>query len=275
MNLSETVFTTFDFETTGLFAGYGDQICEIGALRREFDGPEKKFEQLVDPMRPISAGAYNINRISPDMIKGQPVIDEVLPGFMEFITGTVLVAYNARFDISFLAAALGKDRTILNDYLVIDVLELARSCFTVPGGYSLGNVTSYFKIKQDVEHRAMADVVATWEVFNKAVPILREQGVENVEDIARVYHQTDVPVIEVEGPVAEILYSAISAKCPVRIKYRSAWNNNSTERVITPLKIQGEYVYSFCHLRGENRTFLIECIEQAMEVKNDSASQRP
>ncbi|HPN72843.1 MAG TPA: exonuclease domain-containing protein, partial [Candidatus Omnitrophota bacterium] len=61
MNLSEATYTVFDFETTGLFAGSGDAICEIGAMRREPDGKESVFEELVDPLRPVSPGAYRVN----------------------------------------------------------------------------------------------------------------------------------------------------------------------------------------------------------------------
>ena len=72
-----------------------------------------------------------------------------------------------------------------------------------------------------------------------------------------------MPDIGIAGPIAEVLLSAIKLKVPVKIKYKSSWQEKITERTITPLRIQGEYVYSFCHLRKENRTFLIECIEDA------------
>jgi DNA polymerase III epsilon subunit-like protein len=86
MNLTTAIHTTFDFETTGLFAwGRGGQICEIGALRFGPDGAVKKYEQMVDPLRPISAKAYEMNQISPEMVKGQPTIDEVLTEFRNFI----------------------------------------------------------------------------------------------------------------------------------------------------------------------------------------------
>ena len=262
MNLTHATYTTFDFETTGLFAG-GDQICEIGALRCGPDDKERRYEQLVDPLRQISEGAYNMNRITPEMLKGKPTIEEVLPEFMEFIQGSILLAYNARFDMGFLAAALGEKRTVLNDYQVIDVLEVARRCFNVPSGYSLGKVAAHFGIKQDIVHRAMPDVVSTWKIFKRAIPILKENGIEAVEDIARVYHQSDLPIQEAVTPIVGLLTSAIRSKTPVKITYRSTWKNDVTERTITPLRIQGEYLYSFCHLRGENRTFLLECIENA------------
>ncbi|MFA6637026.1 MAG: exonuclease domain-containing protein [Candidatus Omnitrophota bacterium] len=273
MKFQDASYTVFDFETTGLFAGSGDAICEIGALKAGFDGNEQRFEELIDPRRPISQGAYNLNRITPEMLEGKPTIDEVLPDFMDFIEGSVLVAYNARFDISFLAAALGKKRTILNEFQVIDVLELARDCFNVNGRYNLGNVAAHFGIKQDVAHRAMPDVISTWKIFKKAVPILEKRGFKNVEDIARIYSQSDVREVEQGGPIVEVLLAAIKSKIPVKIRYRTSWQGKVTERTITPLSIRGEYVHSFCHLRGENRTFLMDCIE-IMEQKEEEGSCR-
>lgn len=265
MKIKEAKYTVFDFETTGLFAGSGDEICEIGAIKAGCCGKEQRFEQLIDPRRPISQRAYELNRITSEMLKGQPTIEEVLPAFMDFIEGSVLVAYNARFDISFLASALGENRTVLNEFQVIDVLEIARRCFSVKGRYNLGNVSDQLGIVQEVQHRAMPDVLSTWEIFKRAVPVLHGQGLKNVEDIAKVYHQSEVSSTSVGGGgvISEVLITAIQAKSPVKIRYRSSWQNKVTERTITPLKIQGEYVYSFCHLRRENRTFLIGCIEVA------------
>lgn len=261
MKIRDAVYTVFDFETTGLFAESGDAICEIGALKTGFDGKQQKYEQLIDPRRDISRGAYALNRIMPEMLEGQPFIEEVLPDFMDFIKGTVLVAYNARFDMSFLAAALGKKKTILNEFQVIDALELARDCFVVNGRYNLGNVAAHLGIKQDTAHRAMPDVVSTWEIFKEAVSILEKRGVRNVDEIARVYRQTEVKEVETGGAIAEVLRAAIRSKIPVKIRYRTAWQGKVTERTITPLSIRGEYVHSFCHLRGEKRTFLIDCID--------------
>lgn len=261
MKLSEATYTTFDLETTGLFAASGDAICEIGALRHDPIGNEAIFEQLVDPQRPISPGAYKMNQISEEMLCAQPLIDDVLPGFMDFIAGSVLLAYNARFDISFLSAALGDRKTMLNDFLVIDVLELARMCFMVPGGYSLGNVAYHFGIEQDIKHRALPDVISTWKIFNRAIPVLKEKGIENVEEVARVYTQTPGTFTVPGASISQALSEAIKTKSQVKIRYRSSWKVKVTERTITPLSIKGEYVYSFCHLRKELRTFLIDCIE--------------
>ena len=67
----------------------------------------------MDPGRPISYGAFSVNGITDTMLAGKPAIDKVLPGFLKFAEGSVLVAYNAGFDLGFLESAMGEDKAVL------------------------------------------------------------------------------------------------------------------------------------------------------------------
>ncbi|MCX5714564.1 MAG: 3'-5' exonuclease, partial [Candidatus Omnitrophica bacterium] len=100
--LEEVEFTIFDAETTGLEPESGDRIVEIAAIR--FKGKEKlaTFEFLVNPHRQISPAAFQVNRITHDMLSAAPDIGIVLPGFLSFIEGSCLCSYNAPFDLGFL-----------------------------------------------------------------------------------------------------------------------------------------------------------------------------
>ncbi len=101
--LDELGYTVFDTETTGLDPS-ADEIISIGAvralggrlLRRE------TFDRLVDPGRPVSAASRAVHGISPDVLDGEPTIDEVLPLFARFAEDTVLVGHNVAFDLRFL-----------------------------------------------------------------------------------------------------------------------------------------------------------------------------
>ena len=126
-NIDDIEFTIFDTETTGLEPQSGDRIVEIAGIR--FKGKEKisTFQALVNPRRNISAGAFAVNRISQEMLKDAPPIEEVMPGFLNFIQGSCLCSYNAGFDLEFLNNELkiiGKDE--LQDFVVVDILKMAR-----------------------------------------------------------------------------------------------------------------------------------------------------
>lgn len=276
MRFDEAVFTVVDVETTGLFPYSGDKICEIGALRVEPDGSTSRFETLVDPEKDISPEAFSVNGITPEMLRGQSKIDEVLPEFMDFIKGSVLVAYNAPFDLGFIECALGEDRAVLSGFQAIDALRLARRLFTDLTRYNLTTVARSLHIYPDAEHRAMADVMTTWQVFEMELETLRQKGIENIEDIAYHILVNKVPSASPQGmTVASLLRSAIRSGNPVCIKYRSIWEERVTQRTITPLSIhdgfESPYVVAYCHLRKAQRTFHLSGIVEAVPESRKSA----
>lgn len=211
MFLAEAHFTIFDFETTGLYPYRGDRICEIGAIRvKPGLSKQTKFHSMVDPKRSISKSAFFVNGITEDMLKGAPTIEEILPVFIKFIEKSVLVAYNAGFDLGFLEYALGGEKSILNDYAVVDALTLARRLFPSIGRYNLSNVARSLGIRSDKKHRAMSDASMTLKVFEKELSILLSNGARTVGDIARLRTKNTGPSRTVggygRGTVEEAIY---------------------------------------------------------------------
>ena len=270
MELDKTTYTVFDVETTGLYPYSGDKICEIGAVRIEPNGAQKTFQALVNPCREVSPGAFKVNQITSEMVKDKPLIEDVMPDFLDFMQNTTLVAYNAGFDLGFIEMALGYKKYIMNDFKVIDALKLARQYMPGMDKYNLAYVAESLGISTQGKHRALADAVMTAGVFLKQTEILRERGVRNVEDIME-FPKTREKDSAIQGNVVlEHLEKAISGKTPVDITYRSVWNNKTTKRTITPKRIkQGYdklYVIAYCHMRGEDRNFRLDCITSVRAV---------
>lgn len=267
MRLDRTQFTVFDVETTGLYPYSGDKICEIAAVRISPGSNRlKKFQSLVNPERPISYGAFSVNGITDDMVKDKPAIDQVLPHFLKFIKGSVLVAYNAGFDLGFVESALGKDKSLLADYLIIDALTLARRLFRNVGRYNLGLLSESLGINSDEEHRAMADVVMTMKVFKKELRLLSAEGVENVEDILYTRSRTGAPIKKVKDYKLKLIEDAIREEKKLNITYRSAWSNIVTSRIVTPVQLQKgydrSYLVAYCHIKNAERNFRVDCITE-------------
>ncbi len=101
-DLDEVEFTIFDTETTGLEPNYGDRIVEIAGIRIRGEAKTGAFHTLVNCGRPISEAAFNVNKITEEMLKGAPTIDTVIPDFLGFIEDTYLCSYNVTFDLEFL-----------------------------------------------------------------------------------------------------------------------------------------------------------------------------
>ena len=94
-------YVVFDIETTG-FNSVNDRIIEIGAVRVVEGEIKETFSEFVNPERPIPYKITQLTTITDDMVKDAVTIEEILPQFLKFCEGSVLVAHNAGFDTGFI-----------------------------------------------------------------------------------------------------------------------------------------------------------------------------
>jgi DNA polymerase-3 subunit epsilon len=180
--LSELTYTVFDTETTGLSPSDGDEIISIGAVRI-VNGRllrQEIFDQLIDPRRAISRASINIHGISPDMLQGQPTIEQVLPQFCRFSEDTVLVAHNAAFDMRLLQ--LKETQTgvkFINP--VLDTLLLSAVIHPNLEGHSLEAIAQRLGITIIGRHTSLGDAILTGEIFLKLIPLLAERGIVTLQ----------------------------------------------------------------------------------------------
>lgn len=97
-----------DVETTGLSALRGGRIIEIGAVAVDESGITDEFHSLVDPGAHITAQAQRVHGITNAMLSGKPKPEAVLHDLFRYIEGSVLVAHNASFDVTFLRHEFGR-----------------------------------------------------------------------------------------------------------------------------------------------------------------------
>jgi DNA polymerase-3 subunit epsilon len=176
--LADLSYTVFDTETTGLEPSRGDRIIQIGAtrivaarLRRQ-----ETFDQLVDPERALSEAGIAIHGIRPEMLLGQPKLDEVLPAFHAFAHETVLVAHNAAFDMRFLQLAEA-DTGVRFQQPVLDTLLLSAVVHPKQENHSLEAIAARLGVTVLGRHTALGDAMVTAEVFMKLMPLLEGMGI--------------------------------------------------------------------------------------------------
>lgn len=157
-------FIAFDLETTGTVPGV-DQIVEIGAVRFIDGQVDSMFVTLIDPKRPIPAGASAVNQIFDHMVEGKPTIDAILPSFAEFCGHDLMVAHNAPFDSQFLINEIKRHETVAPRGLVLDTLPISRKVFPGLPNYKLGTLIQHLKLNAGGYHRAEADAVYCGQLF--------------------------------------------------------------------------------------------------------------
>ena len=179
--LVELAYTVFDTETTGLNPSEGDEIIQIGATRIVAGKLRRQecFEQLIDPQRDIPAAGIPIHGIEPEMVRGQPTIDTVLPAFHAFAADTVLVAHNAAFDMRFLQ--LKEARTgVRFEQPVLDTLLLSAAAQPNQEAHGLEAIAERLGVNVLGRHTALGDAMVTAEVFLKLLPLLQAQGIRTL-----------------------------------------------------------------------------------------------
>lgn len=178
-------FVVLDIETTGLNSEK-DKITEIGAVKIRNGKIIERFSSFVNPMVPIPSFIVKLTGITDEMVKDAPPIEAVLLEFIEFINGATLVAHNAPFDLGFIkhyAKVIGEH--IHNP--VIDTLQLSRKMFPNLDKYRLNIVAKHLGVTLENHHRAVDDSKATAEIFIKCMELLKEKGVETIDDIQNAF----------------------------------------------------------------------------------------
>ncbi len=176
--LRELSYTVIDTETTGLFPERGDEIISIAAvrivrgriLRREI------FDSLVNPQRPIPPESEEIHGISGSMVRGAPLIGEVLPRLARFIEDTVIVGHNVAFDLRFFARKAEATGTRFTN-LVLDTFFLERIVHPNQEDKTLDAIAQRFGVAVIGRHSALGDALTTAEIFLALIPLLAENGI--------------------------------------------------------------------------------------------------
>lgn len=247
--LSDVTFCVIDFETTGSSPDE-DRITEIGAAK--YCGGEclGTFQTLVDPGCAIPPFITILTGITEAMVRRAPRIESLLGSLTHFIGDSVIVAHNARFDVSFLNAALVRDdREPLNNP-VVDTVPLARRLVRDEvKDCKLGTLAAHFRLPHQPSHRALDDALATGDLLHLLLERAAGYGVLGLDDLvglpklethpqaAKLRLTEDLPrapgVYLFAGPDGRILY--IGKATNLRQRVRSYFSTSETRRKVGTL----------------------------------------
>lgn len=187
--LADTTFCVVDLETTG--SGPEATITEFGAVKVRGGQILGEFGTLVNPCVHIPGFIAVLTGITNQMVTSQPTLGEVLPSWLEFSRGTVLVAHNARFDIGFLKRACEQFGYPWPGNMVVDTVALARQALLrgeVPN-VKLHTLADHFHAATQPNHRALSDARATVDVLHGLLERVGNLGVLSLEDLKEFEHR--------------------------------------------------------------------------------------
>ena len=166
-------YVAFDLETTGLSSA-NDRIIEIGAVVMKNGEELDRFQTFVDPRRPLEKKIVELTGITDEMLKGAPKIEEVLPEFLKFVNGRVLVAHNSDFDTGFIRAACAR-QGLPYTYTAADTLILSQNMLPQLNKFKLDIVSNALSLPDFNHHRAADDAVTCGLIMHRLMARMEEE----------------------------------------------------------------------------------------------------
>ena len=177
----EDDFVVFDIETTG-FSPVSNKIIEIGAVKVSGGKIVDRFSTFVNPEVPIPFEIEKLTSIRDDMVMDSPVIEVILPQFLEFCEGCVMVAHNANFDMSFIMENCRR-QGFSDAFTFVDTVGISRALLVDQAKHTLDAVCKTLGISLENHHRAVDDAEATAHIFVKFIQMLAENKIHTLKEL--------------------------------------------------------------------------------------------
>ena len=181
--LKDTTFIVTDIETTGSIQGK-DRIIDLAAIKVKNGVQVERFEQLVDPQQPINRHITQLTGIKNQDVEGMPLIETVMPDFIDFVGDGVFVAHNAGFDFYFIQSEIKRlELDSLPVIVPICTFQMAKKLLPTLKACGITGLSNHFGYEFEDRHRAMPDVEATCFFLEKFLEQVQEDGVDRLHSL--------------------------------------------------------------------------------------------
>ena len=193
-NMLEQTYVVFDFETTGFNAGGADSIIEIGAVKIKNGEILEKYDELINPGRPLPQKIIDVTNITDEMLEGKDNEENAIKRFIAWFGDCPMVAHNAKFDVSFLEMAYKKYNLGTFTNPVIDTLELSRTMDNTYARHSLSALVKRYEVPWDesAHHRGDYDAEGTALVFHKMLKKLSNRNIETMDQLDTLVSKDEI-----------------------------------------------------------------------------------
>lgn len=184
------IYVALDIETTGLDAER-DAIIEIAAVKFRDGEILHTWSTLVNPKRRLPYKIQLLTGIKPEDLQHAPIISAVTTPFVRSVKDYPVVGHNVHFDLAFL-----RQHGILLRNPALDTFQLASILMPEVTSYSLSALTDALGIQVQDHHRALADALATKDLFLALVDRGLELDLAVLQEINRAATRSHWPLRE-------------------------------------------------------------------------------
>ena len=183
-DLLQDEFVVFDTETTGFYFGH-DQMIEIGAVKIKNGEITDRFDELINPNRPLPKKIIELTNITDEMLVDKDSEENATRRFLEWVGEAPMVAHNAKFDIGFMSAACKKYNLGEFNTTVVDTMSVARMLYPDWTNHKLSTLVRKLNVPwdEDAHHRADYDAEGTAKCFYNMCKTMYDRNIETTKDI--------------------------------------------------------------------------------------------
>lgn len=184
LRIDEAAFVVLDVETTGLHPSQGHRVIDISMIKWQGGKIVNTFGTLINPGRPISAGATAVHGITAAQLVGAPIFVDIADQVWQFLEGAVVVAHNAEFDVRFVNWELARAGYEQWRGVIICTLAMARHLQREKHN-KLSDVAFRMGIEPERQHSAVGDAMTTLRIFEAFLQQLIALNAETIGNILR------------------------------------------------------------------------------------------
>ncbi len=181
-------YVVIDTETTGLDPRY-DELIEVAGIKYVQGKEIERFSELIKPKNELDNFITELTGINDEMLINSRSEKDVIIDFREFLGDSILIGHNVNFDINFLYDSLKENHNIKLQNDFIDIIRIARKVLKHLDHHRLIDLILYYDLDNEGTHRALNDVLLTYQVFNKLILDIHS-NYESEEDFKRLFKRS-------------------------------------------------------------------------------------
>ena len=195
---------SIDFETANR---YRNSPCAVGIVVADGEGIHEEFYSLINPLMDFESMNVYVHGIRESDVQDAPTFDELWPVLENYLTGSLVIAHNASFDMSVLRASLDRYDLPYPEMEYLCTVALAKRTWPELDNHKLNTVAAHIEAKFE-HHHALEDARVAMQLLLKAI---ETKQVFNVDGLLKACSIS-------KGRVFERGYVAPKAKAGYRRK---------------------------------------------------------
>ncbi|WP_339250033.1 ATP-dependent DNA helicase DinG [Sporosarcina sp. FSL W8-0480] len=244
--MDNRTYAVVDLETTGHSPSKGDRIIQIAIVFIENGIISRKYARFVNPEREIPLFIQQLTSITDNEVISAPTFEQIAQEVSDSLQGTVFVAHNTDFDLSFLQSEFKRCKAPTWSGNKIDTVELSKILFPSSSSYRLQDLAEELDIPLPTAHRADDDAEATAHLLLAALSKLQTLPEETLNllhrrsfslrsDISSLFYEALKSVRQASNSIKLPMFRGIpyrDVKKPINsIAVRTMFPNTEDEKV--------------------------------------------